>query len=53
MDMLKQIQRQDTKIIRGLEHLFYEQAQRPGVVHLEKEKGGRTASFQYLYLSYK
>lgn len=51
MNVLEQIQRQETKITRGLEHLSYGQAQRPGVVHPGKEKGTLTAAFQYLNIS--
>ena len=38
MDLLEQVQRRATKMIRGLEHLCYEDRLRVGVVQLGEEK---------------
>jgi len=51
MDLLEWGQRRATKMIRGLEHLSYEESLRAlGLLSLEKGKlqGNLTADFQYL-----
>lgn len=53
VNLLEQVQRQDTKIITGLEHLSYGQAQRPGVLHPGKAKRDLIAAFLCLNRSYK
>jgi len=51
VDMLKQVQRRGTKMIRGLKQLFYEKRLRElGLFSLEKSRlqGDLTAEFRYL-----
>ena len=51
MELLEQVQRRATKMIRGLEHLFYKERLRQlGSFSLEKVRLGQHHTAAFLYL---
>ena len=56
MELLEQVQRKATEMIRGMEHLFYDDRLRElGLFSLEKRRlwGGLTVVFQYVKGDYQ
>jgi len=56
VELLEQVQRKATKMIRGMEHLFYDDRLRElGLFSLEKRRlwGGLTVVFQYVKGDYQ
>jgi len=48
MEVLERVQRRNAKVIKGLEHLSYEEGQRAGAVHPGEEKGQGRISSMYI-----
>lgn len=54
MELLEQFQRRDTKLIRGLKHLLYEDSLRKaGLSSWRRLSGDLTATSQYLKKAYQ